>query len=110
MKDYVVTCTGQESLVFSGEILASVDNKDELLFSNLACWSEFAVFKTASGSYVGRQAHFSLNAINHYMGVECVDVEGLILFFQQGFLARKLYAALVNIGYSEFEYFAQLVV
>ncbi|MCG6268440.1 hypothetical protein [Vibrio furnissii] len=106
MDSYTVTNGSGKNFEFVGELLVRVSNIDEQKKKWAGFWSEYTVFIRDDGQFIAQKAHFSLNEHNHYIGINCADIESLVLFFDSSSLAKKLYLELSKLGYPELEYFA----
>lgn len=97
MKSITVTRTGQTSLRFKGEEIASAQSSSNRAHPNYSgetgiSWL-YTLYRTEGGTYVAAKVMHSLwqGSSDEYMGTVCASEDEVIAFFGQDWLAHELY-------------------
>lgn len=106
MKEFLIKCDGAPDLIFEGELICRVDNKEENTKGGRlksARWTELELYRTSSGKFVCSKVGRSDKAGEHQQHAAAFfnpkNEKGVIEFFGQGWLSKELYekAGIANV-------------
>lgn len=95
-KEFLIKCDGAPDLIFEGELLASVNNKQSNTKSGKiknGRWTVLELYRTKGGKFVCSKVGRSEKEGEHqqHTAAACSDEQAVIEFFGQGWLSKALY-------------------